>query len=112
MHFHHRLSEDVLREVGDARKDVIDQRLIIREMRPPLVRDLVDLLPALLGPGASVSQILEHRERRINRSRARRVHPAKTLFDFLDDLVAVARLLVEKTENYELEVPLVEHPPA
>src|SRR5258706_5226021 len=109
VHFHHRLSENVLREVGDPREDVVDQRLVLGQMRSPVVGDLVDLLAGLLRPRSRVAQILEHRQRRIHRPRTRRIHPAETLLDLLDDLVAVTRLLVEKTKNHELEMPLVEH---
>src|SRR4029077_12349547 len=109
VHFHHRLSENALREVGDAREDVIDERLVFSEIRAPLVGDLVDLFPALLRPRSRVAQVLEHRQRRIHRSRARRIHPAEALLDLLDDLVAVPRFFVEKAKNHELQVPLVEH---
>src|ERR1700686_2428382 len=81
-------------------------------MSAPFFGDLVDLLAALFRSRSRVAQILEHRERRINRSRARRVHPTEALLDLLDDLVTVPRLLVEKAENHELQVPLAEHPSA
>src|SRR5512132_478135 len=71
VHFHHRLSENVLRKLGDAREDVIDQRLVLSEMLPTFVGDLVDLLAALFRPRCRIAQILEHRQRRINGSRTR-----------------------------------------
>src|ERR1700694_674633 len=81
-------------------------------MGAPLVRDLVNLLAAFLRPRSRVAQILEHRERRINGPGTRRIHSAEALLDFLDDLVAVARLLIEQAEDHELQVALVEHSPA
>src|SRR5450759_5215219 len=109
MHVHHRLSEYALSEIRDARKDVIDQRLVLSEMRTPFVGDLVNLLATFLGPRSRVTQILEHRQRWVDRSRTWRVHAAEALLDLLDDLVTVARLLVEQAKNHELQVPLVEH---
>src|ERR1700682_3008828 len=81
-------------------------------MRAPFVRDLVDLLATLLRPRSRVAEVLKQRQRQIDRSGARRIHPNKTLLDLLDDLVAVARLPVEKTENHELQMTLIEHPAA
>src|SRR4029077_15660728 len=78
-------------------------------MRSALVGDLVDLLAALLRPRTRVAKVLEHRQSRIHRARTRRIHPAETLLDLFDDLVAVTRLLVEKTKNHELEMTLIEH---
>src|SRR3954465_8927871 len=88
VNFHHRLAEDALRELRDLGKDVVDQRLVLRQMLSALFRDLVDLLAAFFGQCASVAEVLEHRQRRINSARAGRVHAAETLLDFLDDLVA------------------------
>src|SRR3954470_10841545 len=112
MDLHHRLAENALREFRDPGEDVIDERLILGEMLPPFLRDLIDLLAAFFGQRAGIAQILEHRQSRIDGTRTRRVHPSKTLFDFLDDLVAVARLLIEQPEYHELEMPLIEHPAA
>jgi len=102
VNFHHRLAENALREISDLREDVVDQRLVLGEVLPAFLGDLVDLLSVLFRHRARVAQILEHRQSRINGSRARRVHPAKPLLDLLDDLVTVSRLLVEKTQNHEL----------
>src|SRR5881398_2959934 len=111
VHFHHRLAEDALRELRDLREDVVDQRLVLGEMLSPFFCDLVDLLAAFLWQCPRVAEILEHCQSRIDGTGTRRVHPAKPFLDLLDDLVAVARLLVEQPQNHELEMPLVEHPP-
>src|SRR2546430_13032286 len=110
MHFHHRLAENVLRELGDPGEYVVDERLVLGEMLPPFLSDFIDFLPALLRSRRRVSQILEHRERRIYCPRTRRIHPAEALLDLLDDLVTVPRLFVEQAENHELELGLIEHP--
>src|ERR1019366_10491913 len=59
--------------------------------------------------GAREAHVLEHREGRVDRARARRVAAAGTLLQFLDDLVAVPRLLVEQAEDHELQPTLLEH---
>src|SRR6266550_8924370 len=109
MDFHHRLAEDALRKISDLREDVVDERLILLEMFPSLVGDLIDLFAALFGKGARVAEIFEKSEGRINRSGTRRVHAAEALFDFLDDLVAVSRFFGEQAKDYKLEVTLIEH---
>src|SRR5947207_803617 len=73
------------------------------------IGDLIDLLAAFLGPCSRVAEVFEHCERRVDRSRARRVHAAEALLDFLDDLVTVPRLLVEQAQNHKLQMALVEH---
>src|SRR5689334_17107284 len=78
-------------------------------MSPALVGDLVNLLAALFRQRPRVTKVLEQRQRRINRPWARRIHSTKSLFDFLDDFVAVSRLFGEQSEDDELEMPLIEH---
>src|ERR1043166_4504931 len=101
MDLHHRLAEDALRKIGNLREDVVDERLVFLEMLPPFVGYLVDLFSALFGKCACVAEILEKSQSRINRSRARRIHSTESLFDFLDDLVAVSRFFGEKSKDYE-----------
>ena len=75
-----------------------------------LVGDLVDLLAALFGHDAREAEVLEHRQRRVDGAWARRVRPAEATLELLDDLVAVARLLVEQAQDDVLEVALLEQP--
>src|SRR5437868_12313165 len=102
MDLHHRLAKDALRKISDLGEDVVDERLVLLEMLPSFVGNLVDLFSTLFGKCARVAEILEKSEGRINRTRAGRIHAAKPLFDFLDDLVAVSWLLGEKSKDYEL----------
>src|SRR5581483_6325528 len=67
------------------------------------------LLAALFRDDARESHVLEHRERRVHGAWARCVRSAEAALELLDDLVAVARFLLEKAENDVLEVALLEH---
>src|SRR5262245_49457133 len=85
---------------------------MLSEICAARVGDLVDLLAALLGRGHRVAQVFEHRERRVNRTRAGGVAPAGALLELLDDVVAMTGLFIEQAQDDELEVALLEHPAA
>jgi hypothetical protein len=59
-----------------------------------------------------VTQLFEQRERRIHRARARRVAATEFLLELLDELVAVARLLVDEAEQHQAQIAGAEHAPA
>src|SRR5687768_17561744 len=90
-------------------EDVVDGRLVLGQMRPAGVGDLIDLLPAFLLARDRESEVDEHRERRIDGARARGVGPREAVFELLDDLVAVTRLLFQQLQNHVLEIALLEH---
>jgi hypothetical protein len=58
--FHHRLAENAIGEVRYSREYVVDQRLILREVRAPFIGDFVDLLAALFRSRPRVPKVFEH----------------------------------------------------
>src|SRR5450631_538209 len=68
------------------------------QISPTKVSDLVHLAIVLLHH-ASVAELLEHLQRRVDHSGARAVRTAAALFDDLNDFVAVPRLFGERVEH-------------
>src|SRR5262249_37220637 len=73
-----------------------------------LVRYGVELLGALALRG-DVARLLEIGEGRVDDARARRVPARRLVFEHLDDLVAVARLLRDQRERDQPQVALRQH---
>src|SRR5438067_2576502 len=92
---------------GDPLADVVDRRLLVLEVAPTLVGDGVDLL-ALLLARADIAEVLEHLQRGVHRARAGTVVAAHAVLEGADDVVAVARLVLEQLEDDVLEVAATE----
>src|ERR1035437_964826 len=105
----HLFTEDRGADLGEPVDDLVDGALVLGEVLPSGVGDRVDLLAAFLDRGAREAHVLEHRERRVDRTRARRVATAGALLQLLDDLVPVPRFLVEHAKDHELQATLLEH---
>jgi hypothetical protein len=105
----HLFTEDRGANLGEPVDDLVDGALVLGEVLPSGVGDRVDLLAAFLDRGAREAHVLEHRERRVDRARARRVAAARALLQLLDDLVTVPRFLVEHAKDHELQAALLEH---
>src|SRR5919199_5169697 len=88
---------------GDPLADVINGRLLGLEVAPTLVGNGVDLF-ALLLAGADVAEVLEHLQGRVHRAGARPVVAAHAVLEGADDVVAVARLVLEQLQDDVLEV--------
>src|SRR5206468_429970 len=86
-----------------AAADVVDGRRLLGQVAATFVGNRIDLL-ALLLAGGDIAQILEHLQRRVDRAGARAVAPAHALFEGADDVVAVARLVLEQVEDDVLQV--------
>jgi len=59
-----------------------------------------------------VSFFLKHLQRWIDRARARRIAAAGQVFDGTDQLIAVAWLFVDQSEQCQAQFTLAEHPSA
>jgi hypothetical protein len=88
---------------ADARTDVVDRGLLLGEIAAALIGDRVDLLALLLRRG-DVAEVLQHLQRRVDRARARPVVTAHAIFEGADDVVSVARLVLEQLEDDDPQV--------
>src|SRR5947208_13946 len=77
-------------------------------MLPAFLGDLVDLLAAFFGNSASEPHVFEHGQCRIHRPWAGGVRASEPALQLLDDVVAMAGLLIEKPEDDVLEIALLE----
>ena len=95
----------------EAREDRVDLGAVGGEKRLALGGQRIELAPALILGGGGVAHVLDQGQRGIDDAGARAVAAADPLFERLDDLVAVARLLGHQGENDEPEIAAVEHAP-
>jgi len=72
-------------------------------------RDGVLLLAGRLVCNGGLAQFLEQRQRGVDDPGARAVFATGQFLDRLDDLVSVARLLVQQVEHHQLQPALLEH---
>src|SRR6478672_3517961 len=105
----HRLVEEVADQLADAVEDRVDRLLVLDEVGATGVGDLVDLLSFIAGNDAGVAEVLEELEGRVDGAGAGGVGAAEALLERLDDLVAVAGLLLEEAEDDVAQVALLEH---
>src|SRR5687767_5934862 len=109
--FAHLSPEQARAELRHPLEDVVDRRFVLGEVGPPGLGDLVDFLSTLLLARDREAEVNEHRERGVDGARARRIGSRETVLELLDDLVAVAGLLLQQLKDHVLEVALLEHPP-
>src|SRR3984893_16452739 len=99
-----------LADEGKPLEHRVDEVAVLLEMGAALLGDGVALLGAL-DLGGEVARLLEIGQRRIDDARARRVPAGGLVFEHLDDLVAVARLLGDQRERDQAQVALRQHAP-
>src|SRR4030095_11642688 len=99
---HDGVAEECGAELADPLEDVIDRGLVLGEVRATLLRDRVDLLPALLDLYSGVAQVFEERQSRVYGSGAGGVHATEPLLERLDDLVPVSGFLLEQLQDHVL----------
>src|SRR5262249_61198124 len=99
-----------LADEGKPLEHGVDEVAVLLEMGAALVGDGVALLGAL-DLGGDVAGLFEIRQRRINDAGARRVPAGGLVFEHLDDLVAVARLLGHQRERDPAQVAPCPHAP-
>ena len=85
-----------------------DRRAVVAQMGATLVGDGIEPLVAL-GDRGHVVRLFEEGQRRIDDAGARAVHARGLLLDRLDQIVAVARLLLDEIERDQAEVARGEH---
>src|ERR1700730_7965132 len=100
----------LLADEGKPLEHRVDEVAVLLEMGAALLGDGVALLGAL-DLGGEVARLLEISQRRIDDARARRVPAGGPVFQHLDDLVAVARLLGDQRERDQAQVALRQHAP-
>src|SRR5207245_10812000 len=89
-------------------EDLVDLRPALGHEGAAGIRDAVDLAPVLLD-GADVPHVLEHLQRRVDGAGTRGIEAAEALLERLDQLVAVARLVLEQVEDDVLAAAALEH---
>src|SRR5690554_4391279 len=77
-------------------------------MSPPGIGDGVELLVAI-GMGGRITSLLEIGQRGIDHARAGRIEARRFFLDRLDQVIAVARLLIDQIERYQAEVTRCQH---
>src|SRR5262249_54176034 len=97
-----------LADRGEALQHHIGNVAVLREIGAALLGDGVALLGAI-ALGGDVACLLEEGQRGIDHAWARAVPAARLLFDQLDQLIAVSRLLGDQGKREQLEVALREH---
>src|SRR5690348_7060929 len=75
------------------------------------VSDLIRLARALAARLLDEAHLLEHRQRRIDDARARRIAAAGQFLDRADEVVAVPRLLRNQLQEHQSQLAGFEHPP-
>ena len=93
--------------LAQTRADVLDRRRLLRQVATPLIGDGVHLLAFLLRRG-DVAKVLQHLQRRIHRAWAGAIEAARLLLEGANDVVAVARLILEQLQNDVLQVAATE----
>src|SRR5262245_32341871 len=101
---------DFLADGSETLEHRIDEVAIGVEIGAAFVGDGVELLGAL-GLRGDVACLFEISQRRVNYAGARRIPAGGLLFEHLDDLVAVARLLGDQRECDQAQVALRQHAP-
>src|SRR5215831_2087502 len=99
-----------LADEGQPLEHRVDEVAVLVEMGAALVGDGVALLGAL-DLGGDVAGLFEIGQRRIDDAGARRVPAGGLVFEHLDDLVAVARLLGDQRKRDQAQVALRQHAP-
>src|SRR5207247_1930385 len=96
-------------DFSEACEQRLDLFLALSEMRLAGIGDRVELLCAFRLLLLDQPHILEHGERRIDDAGARGIGAAGALLDVADQVIAVARLLLDQLEQDEPELAAVEH---
>ena len=106
----HRLAQsvDALAGLAEEIERRFDRRAVVGEVGPALVGDGVELLVAL-GRRGDVAGLLEEGQRRIDDARARRIEALRLFLDGLDQVVAVARLLLDEVQRDQPQVAAGQH---
>src|SRR5262245_45720548 len=103
-------ARNALADEGKPLEHRVDEVAVLVEMSAAFVGDGVELL-GTLGLSGDVTRLLEIGQRRINDAGARRIPAGGLVFEHLDDLVAVARLLGDQRERDQAQVALRQHAP-
>src|SRR5262249_23140064 len=99
-----------LADEGQPLEHRVDEVAVLVEMSAAFVGDGVELLGAL-GLGGDVTSLFQIGQRRINDAGARRVPAGGLVFEHLDDLVTVARLLGDQRKRDQAQIALRQHAP-
>src|SRR5262249_40793705 len=94
--------------LADSLDDLVEDVAVLLEVLLSLRRDVVHLL-AIGIHRADVALVFEELERGVHGAGGGSVVTAHFLFESLDDLVTVPRLLLDESENHELHFTLAEH---
>src|SRR5262249_38753677 len=88
--------------LAHAGQDPPDRAAMGVEVSRALRGYCVELLAAVAGCDGGMAELLEHGERGIDHAGARAVRAAELVFDCLDELVAVPRLLRDQLQDEQL----------
>ena len=99
---------DLLAEPAEMGERALHRLAVVVEMGAALVGDGVEPLVALGGRG-HVAGLFEEGQRRIDDAGARAVHAAGLFLDGLDQIVAVARLLLDEIQRNQAQIARGEH---